>query len=73
MADIGDNYAFAAVKNAKVNITLAGQPIDMYFDVYSNSDMRWPVTLGAGALRDMDFVFDFRHQHMCFELHPNLH
>jgi len=73
VGDIGDTYAFASVKNAKVNLTIAGQPIDMYFDVYSNSDTRWAITLGAGALRDMDFVFDFRHQHMCFELHPDLH
>jgi len=71
--DIGDTYAFASVKNAKVNLTIAGQPIDMYFDIYSNSDARWAITLGAGALRDMDFVFDFRNQHMCFDLHPDLH
>jgi len=72
VGDIGDIYAFASVKNAKVNITIAGQPIDMYFDVYSNSDTRWAITLGAGALRDMDFVFDFQHQRMCFALHPDL-
>jgi predicted aspartyl protease len=73
MNDIGDAYAFASVKKAKVNLTIADQPINMYFDVYSNSDQPWAITLGAGALRDMDFVFDFQHQHICFALHPHLH
>jgi predicted aspartyl protease len=73
MADIGGTHAFANVRSAKVKLAIAGQPIEMYFAVYSDSSLRWPITLGAGALRDMDILLDFQHQHMCFQLHPNLH
>jgi clan AA aspartic protease (TIGR02281 family) len=73
MRDVGGSHAFANVQRAKVKLTIAGQPFDMYFDVYSDSKGLYPITLGAGALRDMDFLLDFRHQHMCFMLHPNLH
>ena len=73
MGDIGGKHPFANVQSAKVKLTIAGQPIDMYFDVYTDSTLHHPITLGAGALRDMDFLLDFQHQHMCFLLHPDLH
>lgn len=73
MRDIGGRHPFANVKSAKVQLTIAGQPIDMTFTVYSDSDVRSAMTLGAGALRDMDFILDFQHQQLCFGLHPNLH
>lgn len=73
MSDIGGTHAFANIQSAKVKLTVAGQPIEIRFAVYSDSAMRWPITLGAGALRDMDFLFDFQHQRMCFLLHPDLH
>ena len=44
----------------------------MRFVLYTDSDAPHPITLGAGALRDMDFLLDFRRQHMCFLLHPDL-
>jgi predicted aspartyl protease len=72
MIDIGGKH-IANTQSAKVKLTISGQPIDMYFDIYTDSENRWPITLGAGALRDMDFLLDFKHQHLCFLLHPNLH
>ena len=73
MGDIGGRHAFANAESAKVRLTIAGQPIEMYFAVYTDSDSPHGITLGAGALRDMDFLLDFQHQHMCLLLHPDLH
>lgn len=70
--DIGTSMV-ANVESAKVNVVISGQPFQVYFDVLSDSDSRWPITLGAGALRDMDFVLDFQNQRMCFPLHADLH
>nr|WP_233171758.1 aspartyl protease family protein [Dyella sp. ASV21] len=71
--DIGGNHALVHGDAAKVQITLAGQPFDMLFEVYTDATQNThPITLGAGALRDMDFLLDYRHQHQCFLLHPNL-
>jgi len=73
MRDIGGRHAFANTQDAKVKLTIAGQPFDIAFSVYTDADNpKHPITLGAGALRDMDFLLDFRHQHQCFLLHPNL-
>jgi predicted aspartyl protease len=72
MIDIGGRH-LANTQSAKVKLTISGQPIEMYFDIYTDSENRWPITLGAGALRDMDFLLDFKHQHLCFPLHANLH
>lgn len=73
MRDIGGSHAFVNAESAKVKLTIAGQPFDMLFQVYTDStNVRHPITLGAGALRDMDFLLDYRHQHQCFLLHPNL-
>jgi len=73
MGDIGGKHAFVNADTAKVKLTIAGQPFDMAFEVYTDADnVKHPITLGAGALRDMDFLLDFRHQHQCFLLHPNL-
>lgn len=70
--DIGGQH-LANTDHAKVKLEISGQPIEVYFDVLTESAVRWPITLGAGALRDMDFLMDFKHQHMCLLLHPNLH
>lgn len=73
IGDIGGKHAFANADTAKVKLTIADQPFDMTFEVYTDADnVKHPITLGAGALRDMDFLLDFRHQHQCFLLHPNL-
>lgn len=73
MRDVGGTHAFANAESAKVNLTIAGQPFDILFEVYTDAtNIKYPITLGAGALRDMDFLLDFRHQRQCFLLHPNL-
>jgi hypothetical protein len=72
MIDIGGRH-LANTDSAKVKLTISGQPIEMYFAVYTDSNNFWPITLGAGALRDMDFLLDFKHQHLCFPLHHDLH
>ena len=60
-------------ETAKVRMTISGQPFRIYFTVLTESDARHAITLGADALRDMDFLLDFRHQHLCFPLHAGLH
>lgn len=73
MNDIGGRHAFVNADSAKIRLTIADQPFDITFDVYTDADnAKHPITLGAGALRDMDFLLDFRHQRQCFLLHPNL-
>jgi predicted aspartyl protease len=73
MNDIGGRHAFVNADSAKIRLTIANQPFDITFDVYTDADnAKHPITLGAGALRDMDFLLDFRHQRQCFLLHPNL-
>jgi hypothetical protein len=73
LRDIGGTHPFASDRVAKVELVIAGQPIRMYFPIYPDSSLPWPFLLGAGALRDMDFLLDFRHQRQCFLLHPDLH
>jgi len=73
MSDIGGAHGFVNADSAKVKLTIAEQPFEITFDVYTDADnAQHPITLGAGALRDMDFLLDFRHQHQCFLLHPHL-
>lgn len=75
--DIGGSHPFANAELAKVKLTIGGQPIEMYFAVLPDSSvaqgLAHGITLGAGALRDMDFLLDFRHGTQCFMLHPDLH
>lgn len=77
IGDIGGSHPFASARRAKVKLTISGQPIEVYFAVLTDStalrDTASGIVLGAGALRDMDFLLDFRHQRMCFLLHPDLH
>ncbi|HEX7816373.1 retropepsin-like aspartic protease [Dyella sp.] len=71
MGDIGGTHE-ANTRSAKIKLTISNQPFEVYFDVLTDSQMAWPITLGAGALRDMDFVLDFKNQHLCFPLHEHL-
>lgn len=72
LADVGGAHVFAKAPDAKVNVVIAGQPIDVHFSVLSDSKTPWPFTLGAAALQDMDFFMDFRNQRACFLLHDTL-
>jgi len=70
--DIGKEQ-LARVKQATADVIVAGQPIQMTFGVFPDADMAWSYILGSGALGDMDFFFDFEHQHTCVLVHDNLH
>ena len=69
MGDIGGHHPFVSAETAKIRMTISGQPFRIYFTVLTESDARHAIALGADALRDMDFLLDFRHQHLCFPLH----
>jgi hypothetical protein len=43
------------------------------FAVFKDADLPWDYILGAGALDDMDFYFDFDHRHTCLLLHDHLY
>ncbi len=73
MNDIGGSHPFANAEAAKVKMTIGNQPFNIYFIIYTDSEAKHDITLGAGALMDMDFILDFRHQHLCFPMHANLH
>ena len=70
--DIGGRHPFANATAAKVKMQIDRQPFNIYFIVYTESTFPYAITLGANALRDMDYVFDFRQRRLCFVMHPNL-
>jgi clan AA aspartic protease (TIGR02281 family) len=71
--DIGGSHPFANATAAKVKMQIDRQPFNIYFIVYTESTFPYDITLGANALKDMDYVFDFRQHHLCFPMHANLH
>jgi len=73
MNDIGGHHPFANAESAKVKMQIDRQPFNIYFIVYTESTFPYDITLGAGALKDMDYVLDFRAHRLCFPMHPNLH
>ncbi len=73
MNDIGGYHSHASATAAKVNMTIDRQPFKVFFLIYNDSEMKHDITLGSGALKDMDIVLDFRHQNLCFPMHPDLH
>lgn len=70
ISDIGGKHGFASAEAAKVRMQIDRQPFNVYFIVYTQSTFPFDITLGAGALKDMDFVLDFRRQTLCFPMHP---
>ena len=70
--DIGGTHHDIRATAAKVPMTIDRQPFNITFIVYDDSEAKHDVTLGAGALKDMDFVIDFRDQKLCFVMHPDL-
>jgi len=72
-SDIGGVHQNTRATAAKVPLTIDRQPFKIYFIVYDDSEAKHDITLGAGALKDMDFVLDFRDQKLCFAMHPDLH
>ena len=73
MNDIGGRHPFANAEAAKVKMQIDRQPFNIYFIVYTESTFPFDITLGANALRDMDYVLDFRAHRLCFPMHANLH
>ena len=71
--DLGGHRTSVNEVSAKVDLTIGRQPFAISFFVYPDSQVPHGLLLGAGALRDMDFLLDFRHQRLCFPMHPNLH
>lgn len=71
--DVGGHHPFASAEAAKVKMQIDRQPFNIYFIVYTESTFPYDITLGANALADMDYVFDFRRHRLCFQMHPNLH
>jgi len=69
--DIGGRHTSVGAEGAKVRMQIDRQPFNIYFIVYTGSTFPFDIALGAGALKDMDFVFDFRRQSLCFPMHPN--
>jgi len=73
MNDIGGRHGLVSAQAAKVKMQIDGQPFNIYFIIYTESTFPYDITLGAGALKDMDFVLDFRHQNLCFPMHAHSH
>ncbi|MFT3792648.1 MAG: retropepsin-like aspartic protease [Rudaea sp.] len=73
MNDIGGYHPFASAEAAKVKMQIDRQRFNVYFIVYTESTFPFDIALGAGALKDMDYVLDFRRHRLCFPMHPNLH
>lgn len=70
--DIGPLAQAARVSEATARVVVSGQPIDMTFAVFKDATLPWHYVLGSGALRDMDFYFDFPGRHSCQLLHADL-
>ncbi len=71
--DLGPLKHHARMSQATAEVVVSGQPITMTFGVFADSSLPWPYILGSGALRDMDFFFDFQRRHTCLLLHDHLH
>jgi hypothetical protein len=72
MNDIGGSHPFANAEAAKVKMQIDRQPFNIYFVVYTDSTISHDITLGAGALRDMDYILDFRQHKLCFPMHEHM-
>lgn len=72
IGDMGPLTHHARVSQATAEVVVSGQPIRMTFGVFTDANLRWPYILGSGALRDMDFFFDFQQRHTCLLLHDHL-
>lgn len=71
--DMGSRVHHTRVNQAVATIVVSGQPIEVTFPVFKDASLPWDYVLGNGALRDMDFYFDFDNHHTCLLLHDDLH
>lgn len=69
---IGSRIHHTRINQAVATIVVSGQPVEVTFPVFKDASLPWDYVLGNGALRDMDFYFDFDHHHTCLLLHDDL-
>jgi predicted aspartyl protease len=71
--DMGAHQHAARVSRATADIDISGQPFTVTFDVFKQASLPRHYLLGGGALRYMDFLFDFNNRHTCLLIHPDRH
>lgn len=60
--DVGNVRHDAIIDRTMANVVIGGQPMQMKFAVYADTDVPWSYQLGRSALQDMDFYFDFQNR-----------
>lgn len=71
--DMGSGKHHTRVNRATAVITVAGQPIRIAMPIFKDVRLPWNYIIGSGALRDMDFYFDFDNHHVCMLVHDHLY
>lgn len=73
MKDIGTRTHHARINRTTVQTIVGRQPFTLTMPVYKDARLPWGYILGYGALRYMDFYFDFSGNHACLLLHDARH
>lgn len=73
LKDMGARKHHTRINVATVVVDIAGQPFRVSMPVFKDARLPWNYIIGSGALRDMDFYFDFEGRHTCMLLHDDLH
>lgn len=63
--DMSARQHAARISRATADVDISGQPFTVTFDVFKEASLPWHYILGGGALRYMDFRFDFNTRHTC--------
>lgn len=71
--DTSSHHHAARINRATADVDISGQVFTVTFDVFKEASLPWHYILGSGALRYMDFRFDFNTRHTCLLLHPDRH
>ena len=71
--DMSAHQHAARISRATADVDISGQPFTVTFDVFKQASLPWHYILGSGALRYMDFRFDFHTRHTCLLVHPDQH
>lgn len=59
----------ARTNRATAQVVIAKHPFTVTFPVFKDARIPWDYVLGSGALRYMDFYFDFENAHTCMLVH----
>ncbi|HET7300832.1 MAG TPA: retropepsin-like aspartic protease [Oleiagrimonas sp.] len=73
LRDMGARKHHTRINLATVIVDISGQPFKISMPVFKDAHLPWNYIIGSGALRYMDFYFDFGHHHTCMLLHDDLH